>query len=1263
MPPEFDLHAFEAIFAERMQWASLQMPLQSLGEPVPDLLADLSRYEAKSAVALIAGLLTEPVYQSTTLRLELLVAFALVHCRGSVRPTLEDAGRWFATLGASPAAIGEDPAEDVFTTLVVTLQENFRLLEGLWESAGFYTQCVVDLVEHMPDHGIYGELKTDVRALLVVSELMCENAGVTRYQTGSERRWDEIDVAATAPAQVLRERVTLAFSDLAAREVSPEHLRPFLLPLSDVERLATQEPGLSDLDRHPLIEAVDGLIVALPTALSTALRDHVIDFAVATQQTDAFNRNYAQVLAEKIADTSLFGSIRGCRVQWREVGADRLALAVCTFDRGHYIVLHFVLPSVEMHEHGRFKHPISVSETTAEALDRAIASTSARVEASSQGFVAGLHLIVLCGWGQGMMLPTSRRDDPRWRYESIAIPDLIRLSNVDSMSVERFWRLEAALEALPAAGVEILSVNGVLNLLAWVELNDGHLVPHADLGDERISLDRPLMINPPLNLLRDLRARADQSTDLHVGVDVHGEPHRLQRTHSNHYFPHPADNRLYACLDCCQQGQLIAVCEGRPTVWLRIQTPYMTSSDVHYRLWDMLCAWMSRIVYAREPSGTSDGTMELVFHFHDVQSDLDRADALPPKDPSGLLSYELASDRTAIVSVGQGFMHAFRDPSNVAERALVGMALRAMLALGGEHDPNVKVAEWLPVIVPNDTGRHFHIMRAHELSDYVRARLPKEVLEVDDIDSAQLRLGLGWSVHEGANTVEGAIPCSTLLNRLVDVRVERVLGHVAQLDRAFLIKRLLLNHEAGHVKETHWVRTSAALLGLHGDTPATRRTVVEQLSRAAGAQITSRVLIEMALCAARTEDGRIPADLEIGLLLAEAALLIRLGGLSDGIYYGALEPRLKISPLGDILIEDSFNSDIVEPMLSTAMGERYVRMAGSQRRHYAAPEPQERTEHVLEPEFVQAWNAEMGFAIDEGRRMLDLLENRAMTQQEPVLTLPRSQLIALLATVSDDDKATRFVDRFSLVTRPKWDVPPAGFKTREILPWRFGRRLSVVARPLLQIDSANDPTYLLAPTLVRSGFFYLVRGAHNGTLDQEFFVSPLMRDIWWGKANEGHSFNADVAAKLRAGGWRAKENIELPTILQKKLERDYGDVDVLAWREGHDEVLVIECKDLSFRRNYSEIAALLSDYRGELKNGKPDKLLRHLNRVERLAKDLVGLGRHTGIGSPRVKSCLVVGGIVPMQFATLPALEQMFVGDVDGLLAEFSSSPDWPKGC
>lgn len=266
-------------------------------------------------------------------------------------------------------------------------------------------------------------------------------------------------------------------------------------------------------------------------------------------------------------------------------------------------------------------------------------------------------------------------------------------------------------------------------------------------------------------------------------------------------------------------------------------------------------------------------------------------------------------------------------------------------------------------LLPNETGRHFHVLHAHDFTDFVRDALPGEVLGIDEIESATQRIGLGWSVHDGDNNVEGAEACVGLLNRLVDAQVGDLTSRLGELDRTALVERILLNHEAAHVRELQWQRTSAAVLCLHGDLQDVRDAVVGQLSKLAGAAITSRVLVEIAACEAPLTGGRLPDDLQIQALLAQVELVTRLGGLSDGIHYGVLRPHLRVSALGDILLRDEFGREVVAPMLSQAVGSNYVDSAGGFRRHYGPQEGVDRTEHLLDSEFLEAWQGKWASAL------------------------------------------------------------------------------------------------------------------------------------------------------------------------------------------------------------------------------------------------------------------------------------------------------------
>jgi len=131
------------------------------------------------------------------------------------------------------------------------------------------------------------------------------------------------------------------------------------------------------------------------------------------------------------------------------------------------------------------------------------------------------------------------------------------------------------------------------------------------------------------------------------------------------------------------------------------------------------------------------------------------------------------------------------------------------------------------------------------------------------------------------------------------------------------------------------------------------------------------------------------------------------------------------------------------------------------------------------------------------------------------------------------------------------------------------------------------------------------------------------------------AFNTKVSEKLEELGWQTQPEIKLTKILKDKLDRDYGDVDVLAWDADLGRVLIIECKDLQFKKTYGEIAEQLNDFRGVERNGKRDLLRKHLDRVSILREQAHKVQKYLNLKSiPIIESVVVFSNPVPMQFAS-----------------------------
>ena len=299
---------------------------------------------------------------------------------------------------------------------------------------------------------------------------------------------------------------------------------------------------------------------------------------------------------------------------------------------------------------------------------------------------------------------------------------------------------------------------------------------------------------------------------------------------------------------------------------------------------------------------------------------------------------------------------------------------------------------------------------------------------------------------------------------------------------------------------------------------------------------------------------------------------------------------------------------------------------------------------IIDDRFLRAWEAEFGIAVDAMRNFIDEIEQIGVKRREPIVTMTRSRLVELFAETAgvSADKAVAAINLFTLGPRSKWQVPPAGFHNRDWQPWRFRRhRLAVLRRPLLQMEDTADPELLFAPGLVREAFWVTIRSFHDGDIHQSELISSEM-ESWAGyiSARNGSEFAQTVERRLNDLGWETKLEIAMTDVLSHVQGaslgdlKKFGDVDVLAWRNGSPRVLAIECKDVQFRKTPGEVAEQLSDFRGELRpNGKPDLLKRHLDRLEVLSANAALVAKRLKLLLPiQLEGHLVFRNPVPMRF-------------------------------
>ena len=322
-------------------------------------------------------------------------------------------------------------------------------------------------------------------------------------------------------------------------------------------------------------------------------------------------------------------------------------------------------------------------------------------------------------------------------------------------------------------------MNGLINMVGWSRMLNGHIVPHAELPDGTPTT----LLAVDQTALRQVRHDVVRATDPQVARDVTGRLLQIRRDFSD-TFDEDVDLPVYGSEDPGQSGMPMSVFLAPKRVWWAdVQLPLETAGEIGYERWKTVQVWLARIAPVFDalpelPPGPILWNANFEGSLQDgplVQQRLDFAAARK--------EIEVAAEGTTITTTAsKHFERAWLNEENVAERALVSAVIDGLAQLAGSGTEAQK-STWLDAVVTHPLARQQHGFVARSFRDWLRSDVQGKVVTITREDDAATRLGLGWKVRDRTLEpwIEGKAECNAFLGVLVRELEEETCSSTSRL--------------------------------------------------------------------------------------------------------------------------------------------------------------------------------------------------------------------------------------------------------------------------------------------------------------------------------------------------------------------------------------------------------------------------------------------------------------------------------------------------
>ncbi|MFT7773093.1 hypothetical protein [Roseateles sp.] len=1198
------------------------------GKTVELLKKVLVEYDLASTVAATSGLMTIPKFQPFALRLELLSQLALGACKGKKKPTLKNFDTWLnRQLGAADVKHLEDPPEDVFVLNVSTHHGGFRIFRGLWEEQDHALELLFRALGSAPDDVSRAFLDPAI-ALLRLSDAVVRRSGLQRWEFEHAPSRREVQLRGCLEAPALAQRVTFSAAGLLEEGIAVEHLQPFLL--NDIARAGLLDETDEETQHllYPVLCIGDQHILTVPSAVSYAIRRFMLRLAKEHGLSETLSGTVFREARAELAGLVRHGSRHGPQFlplpKSLQGIKGRCFSIVLGIAKRHF--LHYMLVASSTDEVDSFglNVPLPPAPELAEHADAVRAYADTQHE-----FSAGHTIVVGALLGEMTRMPEIPARDG-WTAMGTSLGDIAILLHDSDSPQDRLFALLSQLDSMERTGSSLMNFNGLLNLYHfWVK-------QHFYLRVPPLRHDQPSHAQIELDYVRSYRQARRQAEDEHVVPLPGGQMTIVVRANANASYPSLRSIPAYVSLDLMKEDVLAFYMPvGDRILWITARPPNdKAARNAVFELWQSLQYLLHRCLMADNGiAPLQDSPSGIMLDFAEVVSQ--EAAEADLELPTGIETGPSEFSSVMIVEPAPGFLRNFGGAENDGEVLFLSAVLEAFEAVQIRLPSSNKARKELALkVLGGPSAKVIHALKVWHDVEMLLLTAPKSAYAppTERIIAAR-QTSFAWGPSSDKVKALDMPGTVAAFGECVAHHVSVIQTQLRKWNRVGTIEKLL-DHNESLIKERQRWRTSArAVLSLYGIEEGTQ-TAQESEQERAQLQVTIRALIEAATCECPDTVERTPDDYDVDDLVGQMANIIDLGRNSDVAYFGLANGGLRIAPNGSYGAEAAPLAELATPFMAHSFSETYGAAAGDYERwvRTEAPVKEEADDLVFESaKFLAAWQAEYGLPFDAFRYIAGALQNIAVREGRVVLTCTPSELkeAASEGGVSITD-VQAFLAAFGLPRREAWPADPPASAYRDVMPWRFERRLSVSLKPLILHDERGS-TFTYGLGTARESLAYVLDSIQRASFDKDVFSSKEMRSWLGGRVDElGARFSESVAERLRALGWQARTERKL-TELGAPKNPNLGDVDVLAWHPD-GRVLAMECKRLKASRTIAEIAQNCKRFQGNV----DDLLHKHLRRKAWLEANPAKLAAFCKLSpdAMRVSYPLVVNRAVPFKYVS-----------------------------